>query len=373
MRRTFAQVAIALALAACVTLSGCAPSSPAAVARTKILVLFAGSLMLPLQEVERQFEVANPDIDVELEGHGSIQAIRQVSDIHRQADVVISADKALIPMLMYASKDPETGKPYASWQIEFATNEMCLAYSPTSKHAGEITSDNWYDIIRRPGVRLGFSDPRFDANGYRALMVLKMAERHYDQPTLFFDVMSGQLADPIGVSTEGTVEVLSVPEIVETVQGATVMVRMNSVQLLPLVQSGDLDYAFEYVSVTKQHGLKYVELPPELNLGSEALNPDYAGVRVDVALQNYKSVVPRFEGASVIYGATIPSNSANTAGAERFLAFLLGPKGRAILNEFDHPVLAPARASDPALVPQPLRSLLAGGADAAPARSGADE
>ncbi len=131
------RLALVLALAVAVVVSGCAD---ARTAKTKVLVLFAGSLLQPLGEVERQFEIENPDIDLELEGHGSIQAIRQVSDIHRQADVVISADKALIPMLMYTSKDPDTNRPYADWQIEFATNEMCLAYSEDSTFADEITA-----------------------------------------------------------------------------------------------------------------------------------------------------------------------------------------------------------------------------------------
>ena len=50
-------------------------------------MLFAGSLIIPFAQLEKEFEAAHPDIDVNMEGHGSIQAIRIVSDLHEQADV----------------------------------------------------------------------------------------------------------------------------------------------------------------------------------------------------------------------------------------------------------------------------------------------
>jgi molybdate/tungstate transport system substrate-binding protein len=46
-----------------------------------------------------------------MEGHGSIQVIRHVSDLHEQADVLVTADYSLIPMLLYEVKDPDTGRP----------------------------------------------------------------------------------------------------------------------------------------------------------------------------------------------------------------------------------------------------------------------
>lgn len=352
--RALLALALATTLSATLVTAGCNGDTAE---KTQILVLFPGSLIQPLGEIEERFEAANPDVDVVLEGHGSIQAIRQVSDLHRDADVVLSADDSLLPMLLYTASDPDTGEAYADWHIDFATNEMCLAYSPDSAYADEITPENWYDVIRRPGVRLGISDPRFDANGYRALMVLKMADDYYGEPTIFFDVTAGRLTHSIGVSEEDGLTVLSIPEIVETTEGSDFVVRMNSLQLLPLLQSGDLDYAFEYVSVTRQHGLEYIDLPAELDLGDEALNDVYDDIRVDVELQNYVRVEPRFFGSSIVYGATTLSDSAHPEEAERFLAFLLGPEGRQVLEEYDHPTL-PLRADEPGNVPGSLRALL---------------
>jgi molybdate/tungstate transport system substrate-binding protein len=190
-----------------------------------IRVLYAGSLILPFAEIERQFEALHPEIDINGEAHGSIQVLRHVSDVHESADVLISADSQLIPLLLYSSDDPDTGRPYGSWRIDFATNEMTIAFTDQSKYADEMTADNWYEVIARPDVRLGIADPRFDANGYRALMMLKLAEEPYGKPALFFDAFDGQFASPVTVEDEGQQSVIHVPEILETEPGARIVMR----------------------------------------------------------------------------------------------------------------------------------------------------
>jgi len=133
--------------------------------------------MVPFARIEKEFESQNPDIDVEIQAHGSIQVIRQVTELGQDVDVVAVADYSLIPMLMYATKMPD-GKPYADWYIKPATNTMVLAYTPQSKYASEINADNWYQIVSRPDVKFGLADPRMDAVGYRTLMLDSLAESY---------------------------------------------------------------------------------------------------------------------------------------------------------------------------------------------------
>ncbi len=326
-------------------------------AKATIRVIYAGSLIIPFAEIQKRFEAEHPNIKVNAEAHGSIQVLRQVSDIHDEADVLISADSQLIPLLLYNSKDPETGKPCATWRIDFATNEMAIAYTAKSKFANEITADNWYEVINRPGVRFGFADPRFDANGYRALMMLKLSEDYYKQPTLLFDTLDEQFTTPISVATEGQESVIHVPEILETSAGAHLVLRGYSVQLLPLLETGDIDYSVEYLSVIKQHGLKYVKLPAEINLGDEALQDTYGKVRVNLDYQRFASVKPSFAGQSISYSLTIPSNAAQPAAAQAFVAFLLGPEAKQILESYDHPVISQPRCDNLDALPQALKSL----------------
>ena len=184
-----------------------------------LLVFCAGSLIIPFQHLETAFEARYPAIDVLNECHGSIQVIRHVTDLHELIDVVATADAALIPMLMYSTNDPETGLPYASWYIRFATNRLGLAYSTRSQFADEITADNWYEILQRPGVRVGIADPRFDASGYRALMVTCLAEDDYDQPHLFDQMFKASFTYPVTLFQDDDMAYITVPEILETVPG----------------------------------------------------------------------------------------------------------------------------------------------------------
>ena len=362
-----AYLSLAAAMACAVVLmAGCGKasvstdSSSSTVTSAKkatIRVLYAASLIIPFAELQKRFEAEHPDIKINAEAHGSIQVLRQVTDIHQEADVLISADSQLIPLLAYNSKDPQTNKPYGNWRIDFATNQMAIAYTDKSKFAAEINKDNWYDIVNRPGVRLGIADPRFDANGYRSLMMLKLAETYYHQPTLFFDTLEGQFTTAITETEEGSQTVIHVPEIVETTSDAHLVLRGYSVQLLPLLESGDIDYSVEYLSVIKQHGLKYVELPSEINLGDERFQDTYGRVRVDLDYRRFASVKPSFQGEAISYSLTIPSNSASPAAAQTFVQFLLGPEGKQILESYDHPVLSKPRCDNLDALPDVLRSL----------------
>ena len=82
---------------------------------TTLKVLNAGSLLVPFTEMEKSFEAIHPDVDVLIEGHGSIQVIRHVTEVAEMsgepiADIVAVADYSLIPKMMYDRLIPETQK-----------------------------------------------------------------------------------------------------------------------------------------------------------------------------------------------------------------------------------------------------------------------
>jgi molybdate/tungstate transport system substrate-binding protein len=246
----------------------------------QVKLIYAGSLIVPFDKVATAFEKQHPDVDVLSEAHGSIQVLRHVTELGDQMDFVASADEQLIPPLMYDRDDPGTGEPWAGWYCSFATNRVVLAVSPKSPLAGELTSQTWYRRLTEGDVRFGLADPRFDAAGYRALMVLQLAEREYGEPFLLEDMLTGRFTAPITVEHREGVDVIEVPEILETSAGSNVVLRGASIQLVALLESGDLDCAFEYESVARQHGLEYVELPASIDLGDERRRDEYATVRV---------------------------------------------------------------------------------------------
>jgi molybdate/tungstate transport system substrate-binding protein len=282
--------------------------------------------------------------------------IRHVTELHEKIDVVATADYALIPMLMYAVNDPDSGLPYASWAIRFATNRLALAYSSNSDYADEINADNWVEVITRPGVSLGIADPRFDASGYRALMALKLAENAYGQAGILEHVIQDQFTTPINLFQAGSMTLITVPEILETVPRSPIVLRGASIQLIALLESGDLDYAFEYESVVRQHGLEWVPLPDAINLGSPQYNDQYQQVQVNLNFKRFASVQPFFRGEQIAYGVTIPSNAPHPQAAEQFIAFLLGSKGQQIMAEAYQPLLDPLTCDFPDLVPASLQT-----------------
>jgi len=325
--------------------------------KVRLKILIAGSLIVPFGELEEAYEKAHPEVDVQVEAHGSIQVIRHVTEIHNLVDVVVPADYALISLLMYPNTDPESGEPYADWFVEFASNRLALAYTEQSRYGDEINEQNWYEIISRPEVKLGLSDPRFDASGYRTLMIVQLAEQVYENPTIFEQVFLGQFKTPLSVKKKGEKSIIHVPEVLEPTENANLVMRGSSIALIALLESGDIDYAFEYESVIKQHGLSYVALPDQLNLGNSDLEQYYASVEVQLDFQRFSTVKPEFKGAAIGYGVTIPSNVPHLEWAEDFLAFLLGPEGQAIMRANEHPTLDIPLADGFDVIPENLKPL----------------
>jgi molybdate/tungstate transport system substrate-binding protein len=348
-----AAVAILAAAASSVLSSGCGDQS-----RQTLKLLYAGSMIVPFERLAADFQELHPDVRVLTESHGSVQCIRQITELGRRFDVLVSADYSLMPPMMYDVEDEATGRPYADWTIRFATNRIVLAYTDKSEGAAELTAENWYDILTRPDVRFGIADPRFDAAGYRSLMVLQLAEGYYDDPIILENLAMAGFSTPVVSRRAGDLDVIIVPELLETLRGGTLVLRGSSVQLLPLLKSGDVDYALEYESVARQHGLEYLELPPQIDLGDPEYADLYASVEVRIDMQRFKTVKPVFRGEVIGYGVTVPTNAPDAPAAEQFVAFLLGPTGRRIMHDAYQPLIEPPVVDRPAGLPAVLRALV---------------
>ena len=112
-----------------------------------VIIFHAGSLSVPLAEIEKRFEAKHPGVDVLREAGGSTKMARMISELHKPADIMASADYKVI--------DNNLIPKYATVNIRFATNQLVLCYTDGSKFAGEINADNWYDILTRKGVVWG--------------------------------------------------------------------------------------------------------------------------------------------------------------------------------------------------------------------------
>lgn len=325
--------------------------------RVALKVLCADSLMYPLEKVQTAFESSYPNVDVELEGHGSIQVIRQVTELGAEADVLMVADCSLIPLMMYNTTMPGTNQSYADYYVRFTGNSIVLAYTNQSKYAGEINSTNWYSILMRPDVKFGFPNPLIDALGYRALMTIQLAEMYYGNNTIFHELVTDNFNPPISSVPDGSNFTIIVPA-VQVPKGDNVVLRDSSVELIPLLQSGSIDYCFLYMSNARQYGLGYVELPDEINLGSHQYEEDYQRVAVTFEQQRFATVDMDRQGETIYFGLTIPPNAPHPDVAVEFVKFVLSQEGKAVFQSCWQPVFEPSFTDNLSAVPLGLRSLV---------------
>jgi len=288
----------------------------------RLIIFHAGSLTVPVQELTEAFRAQHPGVTFETEAAGSRTTARKVSQLGREADLVMSADYTVIDELLIPD--------FADWNIQFARNEMVIAYTDRSKYADEISADNWYEILTREDVVYGHSDPNADPCGYRTLMVWQLAERYYHVPGLYQKL--DEHCPPENV-------------------------RPKETDLIALLQSGDMDYAFEYRSIAVQHGLRFVELPDEINLCCLEHADFYRQARVEVSGQEPGTTITKI-GKPIVYGVTIPRNAPSPDLAIAFLEFLLGPEGQAIMEAQGQPPIVPAIASDKDTLPPALQALV---------------
>ena len=342
-----------ICLSIALSLVACQPKE-----KTPLVVFAAGSLIQPFNELEKAFEAKYPNVDVLSEYHGSIQVMRHVTELHESIDVVATADQSLVPMLMYAVNVRGTDQPYADWYISMAANKLGIAYQPGSKYADEINAENWWKILSQPDVRVGISDPRFDAVGYRALMVFALAQEVYGNDSIFNEFVQDQFRTPIRLVDMDDMQIICVPELLETTKGSHILLRGASIALISLLEAGEIDYAFEYESVIHQHGFQLLVLPPNLNLGESDMDEFYGKVTVQLDFQRFATVEPIFKGEPIRYGLTIPSNAPHPDEAALYINFLFSPEGQEIMRRNAHPLTIPVVVDRPENLPDALQSLL---------------
>ena len=289
-------------------LVACAPSQPT------IVVFNAGSLARPLRTALDSFAL-RAHVRVEQENAGSLETARKLIDLHKTPDVIALADYEVFPQLLMPK--------YVTWYADFARNRMVVAYTASSRFASEINTTNWWQILQRPGVQVGRADPDLDPNGYRTLLTLQLAERYYRQSGLYDRLLAAAPARNV---------------------------RPKEVDLLGVLQAGDLDYIWSYESLAQAAGLKYVQLPDSIDLGSPADSAFYATAAIGIRGKTPTDTVT-FHGQPIVYALSIPSAAPHRELAERFVAFLLSADGRRVLraqqlDALDRPVFVGSRVPD---------------------------
>lgn len=294
-----------IAVALMVVLAAAIAYTSSQVRSEELRVFHAGSLTGLVEDIGSIMR-ERYSIVVLSEPSGSVEAIRKVVDLGKKADLIMVADHRLIEQLMMPK--------YTSWLLIFASNQMVLAYTNSSKFSNEINGQNWLDIISRPGVRVGASDPNKDPAGYRSLMVLALS---YLQSG---DERAMRLLEKVGKVEAGNTVLIDVSHGIPEDTGNLVF-RAKSVDLIALLEAGVLDYAFEYRNVAIEHNLKFVELPKEVDLSDPRLDGLYG--KVSVKILGAENKVLTLQASAITYGLTIPNTAENVDGARRFIELAL--------------------------------------------------
>ena len=291
---------------------------------TEIIVFHAGSLSVPFNQLKAEYEKMNPHIKILLEPAGSLVCARKITELKKPCDIIASADYFVINELLI----PE----YAKWSVRFATNEMVIAYSEKSKYGSEINSDNWTDILLRDDVIYSRSDPDNDPCGYRTVFTIMLAEKYYGKQGL-----TGKM-------------LLKNKD----------FIRPKEVDLVALMESNATDYMFQYKSVAIQHGLKYLELPDDINLSDPLKADNYKSVSLDVTGKEPGSRMT-MTGDYINYSMTVIDSAPHRNEAIDFLCFILSEEGLAILRKNGQDPIIPLTTEQPDQLPAKLRQYLLSG------------
>ena len=285
-----------------------------------LVVFTAGSLARPMRAVLDSFSAAT-GVRYELESAGSLETARKVTELGKVPDIIALADEDVFPKVLMPA--------HATWYARFAENRIVLAYTDKSRFASEIDSTNWWRVLQRPGLEIGRSNPDLDPAGYRTLMVFQLSERHYATPGL-------------AATLERSADRRNM--------------RPKEIELVALLESGDLDYAWFYESMARASGLRHVRLPAAVDLSGSDLRDTYSRASVRVIGASARDTVTML-GAPIRYAFSIPVKAAHASLAERFAAFLLSDDGkRALEGQFLSRLPNPDAVGDgiPAIVQQAL-------------------
>ena len=310
--------------------------------RDELHVCHAGSLLAAFTQVEDDFKKQHPTVTITDTSGGSVDLVRRFAAGRLQCDVIAPADHLVIDTML---------KPagLADYTIVFASGRMVLAYSANDPKANGLAvsgafsppasvphvAEKWYETLTAPGVRISGVHPFMDPGGYRAHMILELAQAHYKVPGLYNALLQHyqvNVADPSRPAP---------------------------------VLGKDFNFQFTYEhnaarAANADASYRYASLPPEMDLSRSdakyAANITIPGLGIPRAGPSVT-----IHASATEWGVTIPTTVRNRVHATAFVSSLLGPAGRAALMSAGPTPILPARVSraDHAKLPAELRPLTA--------------
>ncbi len=271
-------------------------------ASTTLRIAYAGSMGVVMNRFLGPAFARQQHIDYQGIGRGAYGLAHLLAARQIQADVFISISSGPIDILRRAGLAGEV--------VPVASTQMVISYSPKSAYvkalrqaaAGRLP---WYEVLRKPGLRFGRTDPNVDPQGRNILFTLQLAERYYHRPHLLKEIL-GENLNPQQIFSEAS--------------------------LLSRLEAGQVDAASSYLSAAKSRHLPYIVLPREINLGTPGLWASwYRHAQLSLRLADGQRTV--LHPQPLVFYACVLTNSLHPARARQFVRFLLSPAAQQVFRE----------------------------------------
>jgi len=260
----------------------------------KVTIFHAGSLAKPLREIKAGFSKKFPDIDVYTESAGSVACARKITDLEKKCDIIISADYKVIDEMLVPH--------FTDSAVRFARNEMVISYNKKSKYSKEINSKNWFKILLKNDVNFGRSDANQDPCGYRTILLWQLADKYYSQDSIEYIFSKKDKK----------------------------YIRPKASDLIALLETGAIDYCFQYKSVAIQQKLEFITLPDEINLSKPSFKDYYKSSEIKLRASNKKQIT--IQGEPMLYGISILNDSKKDLATKHFFNYIFSDEGREIFK-----------------------------------------
>jgi molybdate/tungstate transport system substrate-binding protein len=244
-------------------------------------------------------------LDIHSHSQGADAVARSLVDGSLNADVFVPITAGPMKTVLQA------GKAHVAYPV--ARTEMVLVYSPKSQFAARfdaaaVGKTDWWKILQEPGLRFAHGSPAGDPGGRNAFFLLMLTAKKYGDPKLV-ERLLGSVDSPSPAAGSNNQEKL---------------------------RTGELDVSASYRVGVGFDTLPYIVLPKELNLSGDHVATEHPELRLTIDGRTY---VPE----PLIFYAALLAEAANPTGGARFMEWLRGNEGQALLrsHQYDAPGQAP--------------------------------
>ncbi|MHB8700191.1 MAG: extracellular solute-binding protein [Nitrososphaerales archaeon] len=227
---------------------------------------------------------------------------------------------------------------FSGWAIEFAGDQMALAYSNStnsessslinmfSEAVSTNTTSAWYDFysnLTSGAVKIGISNPNADPAGFRAWIVLEAAGNLYaGNSSYFVDRLLANSGNVTGAS---------------------------AADLVAPLQAGQIQFLFIYKSDIVAQKLNMLQLPTAVNLGNPSYNSFYSQFSYTITSGVQK-------GSAIVLYITVPKNANSYTNSLLFVVYVI--KNYQTIKPFGLSDISPAQLYNDTSVPSQLQQLI---------------